>query len=236
MSQELATQPPPELKPVSSLQILAGRLNADPDKLFNTLKQTVFKGCTNEEIMVLTVVANEYGLNPLIKELYAFPAKGGGIVPIVSIDGWLRITNDHPQMNGLETTYSEEGGKLISCTCKIWRKDREYPIVATEYLSECKRGTEPWKMEHRMLRHKSIIQCARIAFGFSGIHDEDEGGVIGERKVRGREVARTEALSPFDPPAAIDQPEPQDDYDQRAPEDGADNEWDGDGVEGGRAA
>jgi hypothetical protein len=25
-----------------------------------------------------------------------------------------------------------------------------------------------------MLRHKALIQCARIAFGFSGIADEDE--------------------------------------------------------------
>jgi hypothetical protein len=29
-------------------------------------------------------------------------------------------------------------------------------------------------MEHRMLRHKATIQCARVAFGFSGITDEDE--------------------------------------------------------------
>ena len=25
-----------------------------------------------------------------------------------------------------------------------------------------------------MLRHKALIQCARVAFGFSGIYDEDE--------------------------------------------------------------
>ena len=31
-----------------------------------------------------------------------------------------------------------------------------------------------------MLRHKAIIQCARVAFGFVGIHDEDEGKVIAD--------------------------------------------------------
>jgi hypothetical protein len=25
-----------------------------------------------------------------------------------------------------------------------------------------------------MLRHKALIQCARVAFGFAGIHDPDE--------------------------------------------------------------
>lgn len=196
MSQELSHITGP--KPVSSLQILAHRLNADPEKLLSTLKSTVFKGATNEEIMVLTVVANEYGLNPLIKELYAFPGKSGGIVPIVSIDGWIRITNDHPQMDGLTTEHHhDDGGKLISCTCRIHRKDRQHPIVATEYLTECKRNTEPWKMEHRMLRHKAIIQCARIAFGFSGIHDEDEGEVAaGEKKAKGSIVPLEEALDP----------------------------------------
>lgn len=30
-------------------------------------------------------------------------------------------------------------------------------------------------MPHRMLRHKSLIQAGRVAFGLSGIYDEDEG-------------------------------------------------------------
>jgi hypothetical protein len=48
------------------------------------------------------------------------------------------------------------------------------PVKVTEYLAECRRGTEPWKMEHRMLRHKALIQCSRVAFGFSGIVDDEE--------------------------------------------------------------
>lgn len=193
---KVQTSPPA----VSALAVLASKLHCEPQKLLSTLTSTVFKGANAEELLALVVVANVYGLNPLLKELYAFPAKGGGIVPIVSIDGWLRIINDHPQMDGLETSYGyNEHGAMMSCTCKIYRKDRQHPTVATEYLSECKRNTEPWKMEYRMLRHKVIIQCARIAFGFSGIHDEDEGAVIGERPAKGREIntARTVPLDPF---------------------------------------
>ena len=193
---KIQTSPPA----VSALAVLASKLHCDPQKLLSTLTSTVFKGANAEELLALVVVANVYGLNPLLKELYAFPAKGGGIVPIVSIDGWLRIINDHPQMDGIRTTM-EDGpdGLPISCTCEIFRKDRSYPTLATEYYSECKRSTEPWKMAHRMLRHKAIIQCARIAFGFSGIHDEDEGHTIGQRPAKGREVhtARTEPLDPF---------------------------------------
>jgi hypothetical protein len=199
LSTELAQITEPRSK-VSAMAIMASRLQVEPDKLLATLKNTVWKGASNEELVALTVVANEYRLNPLLKELYAFPAKGGGIVPIVSIDGWLRIINEHPQMNGIEANPIMEGDKLIAYVCKIHRKDRDHPTEVTEYLSECKRNTDPWKMEHRMLRHKAVMQCARIAFGFSGIHDEDDAQVIRERKVTGREV-RTEPLDPFKPAA-----------------------------------
>jgi len=85
------------------------------------------------------------------------------------------MVNGHPAMDGMEfDEHYSDAGKLEAITCKLWRKDRNRPISVTEHLSECKRGTDPWKMEHRMLRHKALMQCARYAFGFSGITDEDE--------------------------------------------------------------
>lgn len=159
----------------SALSLMAQRINVEPAKLLSTLKNTVFKGASDDELLALVVVANEYGLNPLTKELYAFPAKGGGIVPVVSVDGWVSMVNDHPMMDGLEFEHMhDETGQLQCVTCRIYRKDRSRPIEVTEWLSECKRNTEPWKMEHRMLRHKALMQCARYAFGFSGVTDEDE--------------------------------------------------------------
>jgi phage recombination protein Bet len=158
----------------SALAVMASRFSVDPAKLLETLKNTAFKGASNDEMMALVIVSNEYGLNPLTKEIYAFPAKGGGIVPVVSIDGWLNIMNNHPQFDGIDYEWLHEGEKLIACTSIIHRKDRTHPTRVTEYLSECKRSTDPWKMEHRMLRHKATIQGARVAFGFSGITDEDE--------------------------------------------------------------
>ena len=158
----------------SALAVMASRFSVDPAKLLETLKNTAFKGASNDEMMALVIVSNEYGLNPLTKEIYAFPAKGGGIVPVVSIDGWLNIMNNHPQFDGISYEWLHEGEKLIACTSIIHRKDRTHPTRVTEYLSECRRSTDPWKMEHRMLRHKATIQGARVAFGFSGITDEDE--------------------------------------------------------------
>jgi hypothetical protein len=42
----------------------------------------------------------------------------------------------------------------------------------------------PWQTHtKRMNRHKSWIQCARLAFGFAGIYDEDEAQRIIERDI-----------------------------------------------------
>jgi len=202
----LAVQPAPK---ASALALMAGKFNVEPKKLLETLKNTVFRGATDDELLALVVVSNEYGLNPLTKEIYAFPAKGGGIVPVVSIDGWIRMMNDHPQFDGIDYEFEHsDDGKLIACTSVIHRKDRTKPVRVTEYMVECRRNTDPWKMEHRMLRHKATIQGARVAFGFSGITDEDEAaatpGLAGERDITPK-TARAVPLDPFTQPPTIEE-------------------------------
>lgn len=156
----------------SILKVMADRFHVDPSKMLGTLKATAFKGnVSDEQMMALLIVANQYGLNPWTKEIYAFPDSQNGIVPVVGVDGWSRIINSDPNFDGMDFEQDEE-----SCTCRIYRKDRGHPIAVTEYMSECKRANaKPWQTHpKRMLRHKAMIQCARLAFGFVGIYDEDE--------------------------------------------------------------
>lgn len=162
---------------------LAARLEmGDGNGLIETLKATAFKGqVTDAQMTALMVVANQYGLNPWTKEIYAFPDKNNGIVPVVGVDGWARIINSHPQFDGMEFAQDDE-----SCTCIMYRKDRTHPIKVTEYMSECKRSNAgPWTSHpKRMLRHKAMIQCSRLAFGFGGIYDPEEAEVIaGEKNI-----------------------------------------------------
>ena len=141
------------------------------EELYTVLKATAFKGdVTDAQLSALLIVAGQYKLNPWTKEIYAFPDKGG-IVPVVGVDGWSRIINSNPQFDGMDFEQDAD-----SCTCTIYRKDRAHPTKLTEWMAECKRpGVKPWESHpYRMLRHKAMIQCARIAFGFGGIYDADE--------------------------------------------------------------
>ena len=171
--------PPVAAKP-SALAMMASRLSCDPAKLLATLKATVFKGATDEEVMALVVVSNEYELNPLLKEMYAFQAKGGGIVPIVSVDGWIKMLIRQPAFDGIEFAFEEdERRQPITCTATIHIKDRKHPVKVTEYFSECFRLTDNWKnMPHRMLRNRTLCQASRMAFGFSGVSHPEEAEAV----------------------------------------------------------
>lgn len=179
----------------------ADRFGVDAAKLLPTLKATAFKQRdgsvpTDEQMMALIVVADQYNLNPFTREIYAFPDKQNGIVPVVGADGWSRIINEHPKLDGIEFAYADElvqpTGARSKCPawieCVLYRKDRTQPIRVREYLDEAyrepfqKKGQTgsysidgPWQSHpKRMLRHKALIQCARIAFGFTGIYEPEE--------------------------------------------------------------
>lgn len=185
----------------------AGKYGVDHNQLGTILKNTAFRlpadrnngpqEVTNEQMAALLIVADQYGLNPFTKEIYAFPDKSKGIVPIVGVDGWTRIMNEHPQFDGLEFKYSENivQADKDANPCPEWievviyRKDRSRPIVIREYLEECYRPKMgnfkgPWQSHtRRFLRHKALIQGARTAFGFSGIYEEDEAERIASARV-----------------------------------------------------
>lgn len=189
-----------ERKP-SLLRRFGERFGIDPNRVLDTLKATAFRGnVSNEQMVALLVVADQYRLNPFTREIYAFPDRQNGIVPVIGVDGWSRIINEHPQFDGMDYRAAEKLtaiGKSKPCPewieCVIYRKDRSHPTVAREYLDEVYRdNASPWNTHtKRMLRHKATIQAARLAFGYSGIYDEDEA----QRIMEAQQLAASEERS-----------------------------------------
>lgn len=190
-----------------------------PASMIATLKATVFPQkdkdknpivVTNEMLIAFLIVADRYKLNPFIKEIYAFPTKAGGIMPMVPVDGWANIVNSNPQCNGWTFEDVLVGEKVIAIKCKMYRKDREYPAEVVEYLSECfMPNKEPWqKWPTRMLRHKAFIQAARLAFSLGGIYDEDEIDRYFSTSQEKPQVTPPARLSAPAPVAAETTPEP----------------------------
>ncbi|MBB4859670.1 phage recombination protein Bet [Novosphingobium chloroacetimidivorans] len=168
----IAARTAEQSRPRNALEAMSSRLEVSPGALKDTLLKTVFATCRNDsEFIGLVIVSNAYGLNPLLKEIYAFPAKGGGVVPMVSVDGWIKLMHSHPAYDSIEfEDIADDKGAIYAIEATIWRTDKTRPTKIIEYLDECRRNTDPWKQSPlRMLRHRALIQCARVAFGFSGL-------------------------------------------------------------------
>ena len=157
--------------------------------LMKTLAKTIFpseKDATNEQVAALCIVADQYDLNPFTKEIYAFPGKGGGIVPILGVDGYYKLLSRDKDVRGIKCEFHhDDDGGLFAATASIYKSTDgvgwEHPVEVTEYLSECKRNTPPWNNQpHRMLRHRAITQCARIAIGLTGVYAEDEAAMFND--------------------------------------------------------
>ena len=137
---------------------------------------------TQADLDRLLMLSERLGLDPLNNEIYAtevMPESGkkARIVFVVGVDGWSKIINSHPQFDGMKFVESAPGDDELPLyfECTIFRKDRKVATSVREYMYEAHTGQGAWLTHpRRMLRHKAMVQCARICFGLSGIYDSDE--------------------------------------------------------------
>jgi RecT family len=103
---------------------------------------------------------------PLCDEISFTQYEDGTWQSFITIEGCAKLLNQHAQFEGLSFNQSETliDGVPEWIECAIYRKDRVIPIITREYLVEVKTDKEIWqKMPRRMLRHRALQQCVRLA-------------------------------------------------------------------------
>ena len=167
----------------------------------DTLTQTAFQGVKfwrESDLERLLVAAHRYELDPLNREIMMFevgPAEPPELLLVVGVDGWAKIMNAHPQFDGIAFLESQELiGEVPSwIECTIFRKDRKIALSIKEYFAEARNDQMVWITHpRRMLRHKALVQCARLSFGLAGIYEPDEAMRIRQSK---RQTARLKDVS-----------------------------------------
>ena len=153
----------------------------------NAFRSLVVWSEADMERLLLTCEALD--LSPVGRDVYAVQQESGaGVLIAVGVEGWSRIVNQHPQYDGMEFEESQEleGGVPAWIRCTIHRRDRRVSISVKEYLCEALRDTGAWQTHpRRMLRHKAMVQCARLAFELptiSGVYDIDEAEGIAQAR------------------------------------------------------
>ena len=117
---------------------------------------------------ILTLLRMMQGLHldPLCEEIGFTQYDDGHWQVFITIEGCSKLLNQHPQFNGLifnqADTLVEGVPEWIECS--IYRKDRVIPTTVREYLTEVRGENTIWKkMPRRMLRHRALQQCVRLA-------------------------------------------------------------------------
>lgn len=151
----------------TSIQQTAEILHIEADDLQLWLEQ--YLGITPYTQIQLLRLASKYQLDPLSDEINLLETKEG-YLPFITIDGWAKLINQHPQYAGMSLREPQQEAHELPLwmECTIYRNDRILPIVIKEYLEEVRTDHPSWQlMPRRMLRHRVIQQCARLAFNIS---------------------------------------------------------------------
>lgn len=132
--------------------------------------------CTTQSMPLETMIelfkcAIRYGLNPILGEIVYEANTDQSHSIYIPIDGWITLIQRQATFVGMTFSQSEETkeGIPIWMECTIHRSDFAVPMTVREYLSEVRTDHAIWhQMPRRMLRHKTLQQCARLAFGIHG--------------------------------------------------------------------
>ncbi|MCM2464885.1 recombinase RecT [Methanoculleus oceani] len=135
------------------------------------LLETVAKGCSPEQFMLMLELAKRYRLDPFARQIWATPA---GI--FVGRDGFLALAHASGNFDGMETTFEEQDGKLFSATCTVYHKKMQHPIRVTVRFDEFNRpNSDAWRrMPYVMLQKCAEAHALRRAFCVTGLYDEAE--------------------------------------------------------------
>jgi len=119
-------------------------------------------------VLSLLRTMQHWHLDPLKEEIGFTQYEDGNWQVFISIDGCSKLLNEHSQFNGLVFNQADTliEGVPEWMECSIYRRDRIMPITVREYFVEVRNTNDLWqKMPRRMLRHRALQQCVRLAFG-----------------------------------------------------------------------
>lgn len=170
----------------------------------DTIRRTVAKGATQEELDMFLHLSRTYGLDPFAKEIW-FIKMGREPIIFTSRDGYLKIANRDPRFDGMEADVvyagdsfrktkdgvehvygAKDRGAPIGAYCIVHRSDRRIPTYVFAPYKDYHKGGNWNTYPHAMILKVAEAQALKRAFSISGLvtREEiiDEGGGVRPRK------------------------------------------------------
>lgn len=129
---------------------------------------------SKQETAQFVEIAKAYQLNPFKREIYCLPYGHGEsrrLSIIVGYEVYLKRADMNPFYDGYETSFGMENGSL-TCTCKVYRKDRKVPTSQTVSMKEYSTGKSLW-----VTKPRTMLEKVAIATAFRRAFPSDMGGM-----------------------------------------------------------
>jgi len=160
-------------------------VNYQDPHVIKVLKHTVARGATDAEFALFLEYCKSTKLNPFKKEIWFIKA-GDRVQLMTGINGYWTIANAHPEFDGAESGMINKDGEwvksvgdtsFIGAWCRIYRKDRKYPMEGEAMMADYDTGNGLWKYKPRIMIKKVAESIAlRKAFSqeLNGLYTEEE--------------------------------------------------------------
>ena len=149
----------------------------------NLIKAKVAPDCTDSELKLLLYMSHEYGLDPLLKQIWAVKrSENQPALIFVGRDGMLAIAHRSGHFDGMRSWVEyDERANPIKAFCKVYRNDMSHPFESEVLFKEYEvpipksgyKGLWQTKPSVMLIKVAESV-CLRKAFSISGVYDPDE--------------------------------------------------------------
>ncbi|HEY3281426.1 MAG TPA: RecT family recombinase [Armatimonadota bacterium] len=166
-----------------------------PREDYELIHATVAKGSTDAEFRLLVHMANNYGLDPLLKEIWCVKRNQNDPALIMcSRDGYLKVAQDHPDYEGLLSFVVREGdefsidaseysithrmgakrGAILGAWARCDRRGRRPQICFVDF-EEYKGNSPVWsKYPSAMIQKVAEVFVLKRQFTINGLVTKEE--------------------------------------------------------------
>lgn len=159
-------------------------VNGEPVKLTGEMvKQYLVRGnseVSDQELVMFLNLCKYQKLNPFLNEAYLIKFKNAPAQIVTSKEAFMKRAESNEQYSGLEAgiiverdgnmvelegAVSLKSDVLIGGWAKVYRKDRDKPIVVKISMEEFSKSQATWKqMPNNMIRKTAVVNALREAF------------------------------------------------------------------------
>lgn len=164
------------------------------------IKNTIAKGLSDTELVYFLNVAKVYGMNPFIKEIWAYKDLQGNLIVFGGRDGFLAKAQKDKRWNGIASDAVREGesfemntaqgtvshvkditrkGQIIGAYAICRPKDCDIATIEWADFETYNKGKNVWKADpEAMIKKVAEVHALKKAYGISGIQAEEDYQII----------------------------------------------------------